>query len=97
MKVGDTQESHYQVENSTVSSKDSTSGDVSKYQSLLDKLVAAIVATRLLESTQITEEYINSLLQFREYQLCMTNDWNLDCKTGYDYALGLLSLSGNNC
>ena len=59
------------------------------YQYILDKIVNTILENNLVGSP-INEASINRLIQIREYQILMVNNWNLDVKTGYDYVKVLL-------
>ena len=59
------------------------------YQYILDKIVNTILDNNLIGSP-INEASINRLIQIREYQILMVNNWNLDVKTGYDYVKALL-------
>jgi hypothetical protein len=53
-------------------------------------MVKTIIEQELLPKSSIHEEAIGSLIQLREYQILIANDWNLAIKSANDFVEMLL-------
>lgn len=63
------------------------------YQGILDSIVCTILEQNMLDKDSLNEANFSQLIQVREYQILIANDWNLDVKTGYDFLKCVLKLS----
>lgn len=87
LKHNETQQDHLMQddESSTQTNTNYKGESSSTYQKLLDKMVKTIVELELLPQSEINEDSIGSVVQLREYQILIANDWNLMVNNGYDF------------
>ena len=97
MKHNETQELHLSTELGCKTSSSSAIGGVggeagmsSNYQHILDEMVKTVVHDQLLPKEDFTECAISSVIQLREYQILISNGWNLGLRSAYDFIEMLL-------
>lgn len=94
MKHNETQELHLSAEHGCQTTSSSAIPEEarmsSNYQHVLDEMVKTIVHNELLPKTDFNEAAISSVIQLREYQILISNGWNLGLRSANDFMEMLL-------